>query len=385
MLERAEIARRVAVGLEAFAPQARDVRVMVGFDGFADSIIHIVDKRTSPFDYEPIATMSRFAEKIAAAAGKSSNYELITAQQKLGGNGPIMANALVAAGAKVTYVGGIGRPAIHPSFQEFADRCESCLSLADPGFTDALEFADGKLMMGKHENTKLVNPDAIKEQIGTDRMIEIFQQSKLVAMVNWTMLLYTSDIWKYLLADVFPKVQWGQAGKQFVFIDLTDPEKRTTEALVEAVGLLQQMEKYTNVVLGLNYKEAQQVAAALNLAVTAHSEVGIEELAQAIRSALDLHGVCVHPRAGAAACMKTDQGVRTASFEGPYVQKPKLSTGAGDNFNAGFCLGLLADMGLEECLCAGTATSGLYVRQAASPTVPQLIEFCKDLPLPEKG
>lgn len=385
MLQRAEIARRAAAGLEKFASQAGDVRVMLGFDGFVDSIMHIVDQRSSASEYVPVATIARFAEKIAAAAGKSSNYELVTIQQKLGGNGPIMGNAMIAAGAKVTYVGGIGHPTIHPVFQDFADRCEACLSVAETSYTDAFEFSDGKLMMGKHDNIKRITPDAIREQIGSGRMVELFQQSKLVGMVNWTMLPYASDIWKYLLAEVFPQVKWDKSGKQFVFIDLTDPEKRTTAAVAEALQLLRQMERFTNVVLGLNYKEAQRVAEVLELPVAKQSEPGIEEMARTIRERLDLFGVCVHPRTGAAACMRTGDGVRTARFDGPYVSHPKLSTGAGDNFNAGFCLGLLADLGLEECLCTGTATSGLYVRQAGSPTLPELVEFCKNLPLPEQG
>jgi len=32
----------------------------------------------------------------------------------------------------------------------------------------------------------------------------------------------------------------------------------------------------------------------------------------------------------------------TASVEGPFCPKPLKSTGAGDRFNAGYCLGLIA-------------------------------------------
>jgi hypothetical protein len=40
-------------------------------------------------------------------------------------------------------------------------------------------------------------------------------------------------------------------------------------------------------------------------------------------------------------------------------------------------------MKVEECLCAGVATSGYYVRTAQSPTGSQLAEFVAKLPEPQ--
>ena len=73
----------------------------------------------------------------------------------------------------------------------------------------------------------------------------------------------------------------------------------------------------------------------------------------------------------------------SASFAGPFVQQPKISTGAGDHFNAGFCLGQVLGFTLEQSLCVGVATSGYYVRSAESPTAAQLAEFITKLPPPQ--
>ena len=62
------------------------------------------------------------------------------------------------------------------------------------------------------------------------------------------------------------------------------------------------------------------------------------------------------------------------------MQQPKISTGAGDHFNAGFCVGRVLGMGLEESLCVGVATSGYYVRSAESPAAKDLAEFIAKLP-----
>ena len=59
----------------------------------------------------------------------------------------------------------------------------------------------------------------------------------------------------------------------------------------------------------------------------------------------------VHPTSAAAAVV--DGGY--AHTVGPYTSKPRLTTGAGDNFNAGFCLGLLLGLSLEQCVMLGTA------------------------------
>jgi sugar/nucleoside kinase (ribokinase family) len=66
------------------------------------------------------------------------------------------------------------------------------------------------------------------------------------------------------------------------------------------------------------------------------------------------------------------------------VREPKISTGAGDHFNAGFCLGRVLGLSLEESLCTGVAMSGYYVRTAQSPTILQLAGFVEKLPSPEQ-
>ena len=53
--------------------------------------------------------------------------------------------------------------------------------------------------------------------------------------------------------------------------------------------------------------------------------------------------------------------------KGRIVENPLISTGGGDNFNAGFCLALMAGCYPEECMMMAMATSGAYVEQGKSP------------------
>ena len=67
-----------------------------------------------------------------------------------------MANALASFGMKVTYLGNLGYPNLHPVFADFAKHAE-VHSIAEPGHTDALEFEDGKIMIGKDSSLNEVN------------------------------------------------------------------------------------------------------------------------------------------------------------------------------------------------------------------------------------
>lgn len=358
---------------------------MVGFDGFVDAIIQVVDKRYDSERFEAVATIERFGQKVLAAAGRSSNYELVVKTEKLGGNGPIMANALASLGLAVTYVGALGYPKRHHVFDGLAKRVE-CFSIAEAAHTDALEFADGKLMLGRMASLKDVSWQRIRQVIGADRFASIVARSGLIAMVNWTMLPMINGIWRGIIDELLsqvPQLGDGQTGGRQVFIDLADPEKRTAEDLRGALELCAAFQPYADVTLGLNLKESTQVAAVLGLDAPVDAEAAIESTAVAIREKLNIHIVVIHPRGNVAAATVVDGATRSVSFVGPLVAQPQLSTGAGDNFNAGFCVARLAGLPIDEALCVGTAASGYYVRHAASPTLNRLADFCDHLPEPE--
>jgi len=352
--------------------------VLVGLDGFVDEIIDVVDKRTSHEKYDRITTIAQWGGKILAAAGQSCNFELVVKQQKLGGNGPIMGNALAAMGWRTTYIGNLGVPTVHPVFQEFAKRAE-VISFAEPAHTNALEFADGKVMLGNMGPLNDVTFDRMVSAVGMDRLVELMERSTLIGLVNWTMLPHMTEVWRRVLLEVVPKLS---NKPRRIFVDLADPERRLVEDLREALAMLTQVNEKVHVILGLNLSEAQQVAGALGLSKQENAEGAegaIVEYAVRIREKLNLGTVVVHPRKGAAAANREG----SAEMAGPFIVQPKISTGAGDHFNAGFCAGQLLGMNLEESLAMGVGTSGYYVRNAESPTAAKLAGFIAEMPAPE--
>lgn len=90
--------------------------------------------------------MNEFADVVAAMAGKAGSCEMVPVDVRLGGNGPLMANSLLAQGYDVCYMGALGADSIDGAFNEFSQQCSKIVTMADPGNTGALEFEDGKLM-----------------------------------------------------------------------------------------------------------------------------------------------------------------------------------------------------------------------------------------------
>ena len=121
---REEVCASTSAKLTAAIPTLKSLPATIGLDGFVDAIISVVDKRQDNVRFDPIRTIAQMSHKIQDAAGQSSNYEMVVTQTKLGGNGPIMANALASVGMDVSYIGNLGYPTVHPVFADFARRAK---------------------------------------------------------------------------------------------------------------------------------------------------------------------------------------------------------------------------------------------------------------------
>jgi hypothetical protein len=343
-------------------------RAFVGFDGFVDTIVTPVGLRRASGDaFTPIATLTELGQRIVAAAGKSTNIELYPRLDKLGGNGPIMANALLGTGLGVTYAGALSSP-VHPVFADLARRART-YPLCAAASTTAVELQDGKLMLGMMRSLDEITFARIREVIGDARLDEEIGGAQLLAFVNWTMIPHMTAIFNALADEVLPRLP--AVPDRVFFFDLADPEKRSADDLRGALTALARFGRFGRVVLGLNLKEAQQVAAALGLAQPERDEASLRAAAAAIRGKLGVATVVIHPTESAACA--TEAG--TAWVPGPFTDRPLITTGAGDHFNAGFASGAVMGLDPEGCLTLGVATSGHYVRTGESPTLAQLETF----------
>jgi sugar/nucleoside kinase (ribokinase family) len=365
-----DLRTQCAQSLLSGAARASTLSAFVGLDGFVDEILHAVDKRESAEVFQRLPTIAKLAERLAAAAGKSANLELVSQMTKLGGNGPIMANALASFGLQVTYLGLLGYPNLHPVFRDFAQRAE-VYSLADPGTTDALEFEDGKIMVGKHASLKQVTWENIQARFGREKFAAKFGGADLVGFVNWTMLPYMSDLWQAILREICP----GMKGRRrILFFDLADPEKRTRLDILRALDLIAQFERHFHVILGLNEKEAHEIGEVFGLQPKTAGRASLGEFGLRVAAKVKVSTLVIHPVTFALAISEDKLDL----VDGPYVAKPLITTGAGDHFNSGFCLGKLLGLGNAMSLLTGVTTSGYYVRSGQSPSIAQVAHMMTD-------
>jgi sugar/nucleoside kinase (ribokinase family) len=135
------------------------------------------------------------------------------------------------------------------------------------------------------------------------------------------------------------------------------------------MDLLNTFSNHWNVVLSLNLNEAHIIHSILSKKPS--QEENIEKLCEDIHDSLNIGMVAIHNSKQAVA--RNSKGLHTRkSF---LVKDPVISTGAGDNFNAGFCAGMLMDLEIEGALMLGHATSNLYMRSGQSPYTEELLEF----------
>jgi sugar/nucleoside kinase (ribokinase family) len=365
-----ELTRLTSESLKAAAGKISGLTALVGPDAFVDEIIRVVDRRASSTSFTAMEKIADLGTRIVGAAGQSTNIELVVDRVKLGGNGPIMANALAAFGPAVTAVGPFGEGSIHAAFAEMTQRAR-VVSLGDPAHTDALEFGDGKLMLGKLDPLLNVTWERMLQRLGADDLKKLFTESSLVALVNWTMVPAMSEIWEKALDLLEGAGKGGVKGTRF-FFDLADPEKHDDKAVADACHLLARFQEYGSTILGLNEKEAFRVGASLGYKGGTNTRDDVRAVAAMISDELPIDTVVVHPRAYA---VVGASGKVTADVDGPFTENPLISTGAGDHFNAGFCLGKLLGLSDDQAATVAVGTSGYYVRHAASPTFEQLTQF----------
>lgn len=342
---------------------------VIGFDGFIDEVVHVVEKRLDPEHYARVRTIADYADMVRNGAGLSTSMEIVTVAKKLGGNGPNMSIGLKNYGIDLTYIGTVGTGGLDPVYAPLAEGSR-IIGVADPGQTDAVEFEDGKIIRCKLVPLNLMSWEDVKRKVGLEELIRLVCGAELLSFSNWSMIMHMSEIWEGLLTEVLPHV--GNRAEKTLFIDFADPEKRSGGEILDAVRLLERFQETgVKTSLGLNKKEACEFAELFGRKIADYREYPLEELTRFVAEHIKIDCLVVHP-VKKAACVTGDSYYEV---DGPFCANPVLSTGAGDNFNAGFAYGYLCGFEPELSLMLGTATSGFYVRNGRTGTAEEIEHF----------
>ena len=332
-------------------------QVTLGFDGFIDTIIRLVKENNigqSPVLFQQMEELSNY---IGDRAGKNFSLEMHTTMVKLGGNMPIMANALARLGLQVNCIGALGFPDIEPVFKNTSQHCK-LYSFAPPGITQAIEFKDGKMILCQMEELNAVDWPLLKARLGIDVLIQLMEASALFGMLNWGELINRTGIWSGIVNEVLPFCTHNK--NRIFFVDLADCTKRDANDIKNVLTLLQQFAGYGKLILGLNHNEASKIYQVLFSRQPQQDT--IDFIGRELFPALAIHTLILHNKKEAIV-FTGDELIREESF---YVAEPKILTGAGDNFNAGFCVAQLLQMNLRDSLLLAHFVSAYYVKNGVS-------------------
>lgn len=337
--------------------------VAAGFDAVIDSIVRMVKKNNGLEDKRYFGTIEEFGKYLITKRKMSCSIEMEKQQEKIGGNMAIFSNAFGTLGTSVQCIGSMGDIEVYPLFREMSDNC-NLHTICKYGQCTALEFKDGKVMLYSMDELKELTWENICKKLGKNTAVKYFRDSDLVALLNWSELFNSTKLFRDVSAN---SIETVTDKKRWVLLDLSDASKRTEREILEIIKLGEEIGKYRTVVFSMNENECRLVYRAL------FHEEGLErsEMGKRISKQLNIDYLIIHLSDCAYGYMK-EQEVRE---EGYFTSAPVISTGGGDNFNAGLCFGLLHGLALPESLKLGNSVSGYYVRTGKSPNIQQLYGF----------
>jgi sugar/nucleoside kinase (ribokinase family) len=344
--------------------ESKRFRVAAGFDGFIDLLVRPVRQiRRDGAEY--FNTIAQFGNYLSEKANLSCSLDLSRITERAGGNTPLLAAALSALGIECDCIGAFGWPEPNRRFNALGEHVRFT-SVAGPGQCTSLEFEDGKVMLACNDTVDELDYDLLKWRTGTGRLTAWVDGADAVAICNWSEMKNSTSIWKGLLEEVFPKTASGR--NKPLLVDISDCSRRDERDIREMLDLMKDFSLYFRVIFSLNYNEARMICRALDC--PSGTIAGTAEQVH-VRSGVSL--TALHLSDGA--YMVDSRGGRF--LPGNHIEQPVLSTGGGDNFNAGLLWGLLLGLSNTDAIHMANTVGSMYVSKGESPTAD---DVCKSIP-----
>lgn len=341
-----------------------NAKCFIGFDGYIDELFSVVQKRVTPDEFIRYDKIEDFGRRILWASGKSADIEICPCKVQIGGNAPILANALASLDYDTVCVGQMDEEEGVNPFCRMHPSCRR-ISTGKASKTIALEFTDGKIMLGNLQGNH-IGWEEIKSRAGAGNLYRMVRESSLVGIVNWGGMYKMNEILRGMLYEALLPLKEENGEEKEIFIDLADPSARSEDDMEELFRLICAISSEFKVTLGMNENEAGKIGGRF-----CREDSGIEEMGEKIRTELTVYQLVIH----------TNQRVygfregKIEEFSGMHVEKPIQTTGAGDHFNAGFCMGVLENRSLYECLLLGQAMASYYIGRGKTAGREDLAEY----------
>lgn len=350
--------------LKANVSKLSSKKVTAGFDGFIDTIIKTIKSKQNN-EPEFFSSINEFGNYILSKSSGNCSIEYEVINTKLGGNMPITSNALGNLGVHVNCIGAFGYPQVRPIFNTLSPNC-NLYSFTEPGIATAYEFKDGKIIFGEAKALNTVGWNELKDIVGIENIIELFKESDLFCLLNWSEIDTSTNIWKGILNEVLPA--YKKENKQTIFVDLSDCSKRSNEVILEMISLLQAFSKCTKVILSLNRNESRMIYKVL---FNEDASNDFKTICTRLFEKLGIDMLVFHSSETSYVFTKNN----CVAGESFFIKDPLFSTGAGDNFNAGFITAQLLELDAEDAITLANAVAAQYIQTGTSPGITNTISF----------
>lgn len=332
--------------------QSEKVTAALGFDGYIDRIARVI-AHTDGAHVSFFPTIDSFSAALGRMAGLSGDLEMVTQEVRCGGNAPIIASVLEKFGVQCTLSG-----AVETSSELCWLRHGTCLGLAKPGETLALEFQDGKIMLADISGMRQINSHYLKNSRLWRQVQDCFYQSDLCVLANWSSLEEMNDLWEDTLSTIRKR-----SVQPLVYLDFADPSKRPPGQIRRLISMIAGQSPPTTYI-GLNEKETMIVA----LCLTGREQTDVQQAAKAIAKTA-ARPVIVH---GIGYALYSD-GAENQTVRSEIVEQVKISTGAGDHFSGAFLYAMYKGCTPDESMCFANAVSAHFVATGQIPALSDLI------------
>ncbi len=353
------------------ASAMRDINktALLGLDGMIDEVWELVDSRTSPTEFEKITNMKNFGTAITDRGTGGIAKERVLKRRSCGGFVANTGRAVARFGTvDTTFLGMFGEEPRDVLFDEFKGYA-NLISLGNPANIQILEFVDGKIMMANLQELLNLKWIDMEQKLGKEQLTEILNKD-IIGLGYWSNMYDFENI----LTEMVEICKDNGKTKR-IFHDFANLNKRTPEALLEALAKMKELNAKMPQTLSLNEHEGGILAKVLGVsypenindpasmqaalaAVTAMQEkIGIDELV--------IHTLFF------AVGATNNEGV--AAVKQNYCENPVKTTGAGDTFNGGYMVVSLTDLPLADRLAVANITTRHYVATGNPPTTQQFV------------
>ncbi len=278
------------------------------------------------------------------------------------------ADGLTRLGVQVDLFASLGAPP-HPAFEAVTRQCRSARSwCSHPGRTLAFEFQDGKVMFSAVTQLAELTPDLVSGSLRDEFYLEQCRRARVIVLADWTLFPHMTAVWRLLHKEIYSQLRH----RPHFFIDLVDPSSRTGADILDMLAVLLLLQQCGDVCLGLNINEANILARLHELPeCTAAAPAALCAL---LRQRLAVAEVVVHSVKAAASATQA-HGAQCLDCI-PWCERPVKSTGAGDRFNAGYCVGLMLECTPLQRLHIAAASAGCSSVAGLAPCVLHQMQAC---------